>query len=361
MRLISDDEGCTIELEGARRFLSWTWLRDHARDDGSFLASAQQRIVSAATVASAGPATAWIEGSSLMVAWAGGPTAEFPADLLREFLCSSERPETVTAAPWAGAELGDRLTRIVAADFLTDDDALRVALCAIARDGIVVVDDVPTDSSSTRAVLERIGYVRSTIFGDVWEYRADGGFDDTASTTLEITPHTDGTYSQDAPGLLALHCHEYEATGADNVFVDGMTLAHHLATTSPDLHDVLTTVGVTGRYVGDGAHLESTRPPLRYDDRGRFVQISYNHHDRAPMLLDEPLMSHVFEALFTLDASANDPAFQFELGLRPGEMVLFDNWRLLHGRRAFEGARAIAGGYLNREDVLSRARLLGIR
>ena len=66
--------------------------------------------------------------------------------------------------------------------------------------------------------IERFGYVRMTIFGDLWEFRSDGGFDDTASTPLEITPHTDGSYSNDAPGLLALHCHRYDARGGENVF-----------------------------------------------------------------------------------------------------------------------------------------------
>jgi trimethyllysine dioxygenase len=44
--------------------------------------------------------------------------------------------------------------------------------------------------------------------------------------------------------------------------------------------------------------------------------------------------------------------------LRPGEALLFDNWRVLHGRAAFTGDRRMCGGYLNREDVESRLRQL---
>ena len=69
-------------------------------------------------------------------------------------------------------------------------------------------------------------------------------------------------------------------------------------------------------------------------------------------------MTQLLGALAHLDELANDPAMQFEVGLRPGDMVVFDNWRVLHGRRAFRGDRLIAGGYVNREDVESTARRL---
>jgi trimethyllysine dioxygenase len=43
--------------------------------------------------------------------------------------------------------------------------------------------------------------------------------------------------------------------------------------------------------------------------------------------------------------------------LAPGEALLFDNWRVLHGRAAYTGHRRLCGGYVNREDVESRLRL----
>ncbi len=38
--------------------------------------------------------------------------------------------------------------------------------------------------------------------------------------------------------------------------------------------------------------------------------------------------------------------------------MLFDNWRVLHGRLAYTGHRHLCGGYVNREDYLSRRRML---
>jgi trimethyllysine dioxygenase len=44
--------------------------------------------------------------------------------------------------------------------------------------------------------------------------------------------------------------------------------------------------------------------------------------------------------------------------LSPGTALLFDNWRTLHGRRAYQGFRWLCGAYLNKEDFDSKLRVL---
>ena len=359
--LAQSDHGCRIDVDGAALDLTWRWLRDHARDATSFVESAQQRIVPPTTVAQAGAGVAHVDDDRLIVTWPDGTTAEWRGAWLTSTATDASATTSVDSLvgepePWVGHEVRARVEPLTATQLATDE-GLAAALRSLARSGLAVITDVPTDRAATRAAIERFGYVRMTIFGDLWEFRSDGGFDDTASTPLEITPHTDGTYSHDAPGLLALHCHAYEATGGENVFVCGHAVSDRLARESARHHEVLQTVEIPGQYIGDGAHLMARRPPLRFDG-GRLAQISYNHHDRAPFRLPEPLMTEVLDALAHVDAIANDPAMQFELELRPGDMVVFDNWRVLHGRRAFRGERLIAGGYVNREDVESTARRL---
>jgi trimethyllysine dioxygenase len=40
--------------------------------------------------------------------------------------------------------------------------------------------------------------------------------------------------------------------------------------------------------------------------------------------------------------------------------MMFDNWRVLHGRAAYTGHRHLCGAYLNHEDYESRRRLLSV-
>lgn len=347
--------GLRLDVDGRSIEVSWTWLRDHARDATSFLADVHQRVVPAAVVAAAGePDEVRLVDDAVEVTWPATPVARYEA----RFLGGLADPTSATAVgeppePWTGAELAARLDAITFDEVLTDT-GLREALHRFWRDGVLPVVDVEADVEATRAVLERFGYIRETIFGGLWEYGSDGAYDDTASTTLEITPHTDSTYSRDAPGLLGLHCHRFDGEGAENVFVDAHALAARL---SDDAREILSSVEIPGQYLGDGVHLMARRPVLRHEG-DRLVQVSYNHHDRAPFVLPEPEMSRLYAALHEFDALAGDDDLQFELALRPGDMVLFDNWRVLHGRRAFVGDRRIAGAYVNREDVESTHRRL---
>jgi trimethyllysine dioxygenase len=69
-------------------------------------------------------------------------------------------------------------------------------------------------------------------------------------------------------------------------------------------------------------------------------------------------MRAFYRALKAFEALANSERLQWRHPLRPGEVLLFDNWRALHGRAAYRGERRLCGCYLNREDFESRLRLL---
>lgn len=351
-----DDRGVTVSVAGSDQFFSWTWLRDHARDAGSYHSGAAQRLVPLITSTTVRAGEPRIEGDQLQVTWPDGSATHVPLRLLRDAADPQQMYDTFTDEhePWTAEALAGRITTVGAGQLERDDAVLRLVLDHLRRDGVVIVDDVAT--AATRRLLERFGYVRMSIFGDVWTFGADGALDDTASTSLEIEPHTDGTYSVDAPGLLALHCLR-QARGGATVVVDGLAVAGRLAADDPVSAEVLRTVEIPGRYVGDGAHLVAWRPLLRHE-RGRLVQVSYNHHDRAPFVLPEPEMADVYRALHMFHDIASREALQYVFTLRPGQMVLIDNWRVLHGRRAFSGERRMAGGYVNREDLESRIRRL---
>jgi trimethyllysine dioxygenase len=174
-----------------------------------------------------------------------------------------------------------------------------------------------------------------------------------------LSSHTDGTYSHDAPGLQMLHCLHFDGTGGDSTLVDGFKIADLLRSTQPELFDVLSTVAIPGQYIGDGAHLMAARPVFRHDHTGTLVQVSYNNSDRAPFLLPPDDMARLYDALRAFDNLANGESMQWRQVLRPGEALLFDNWRTLHGRFAYAGKRTMCGAYLNHEDFESRLRIAG--
>ena len=183
---------------------------------------------------------------------------------------------------------------------------------------------------------------------------------DSAYTPKELRPHTDGTYSHDAPGVQLLLCVSYEAEGGESIMVDGARIAERLAAEQPQVHADLARIGVTGIYKGDGVVLRARRPILRHDETGRLAQVSFNNYDRDTVRLADDDMRALYAGIRAFDSMANEPEMQWRYTLRPGDMLVFDNWRVLHGRGAFHGKRKMAGAYINREDFESAVRGNGL-
>ena len=338
----------------------WLWLRDHAHDDETMHPVTQQRQLFTARVAPAlrGLNSEVVDGL-LRVTWDMlEPTSVLPVG----FLATYRHPRTARPAVevpitlWSAASL---TTPTVHYDLVMNTDAgLAQWLTNTLQYGFCLAVGTPATAVASEALIRRVGYIRETIFGGFWEFQADMSKADTAYSTLELRGHTDGTYSNDAPGSQLLHCLEFEGTGGDSTIVDAFAIARRMQAEHLDLFEVLSSVVVPGQYIGDGAHLMAARPVFRHDHTGRLVQVSFNNYDRAPFLLAEADMLAFYDAVRVFEELANDPAMQWRHVLQPGEALLFDNWRVLHGRAAYTGLRRMCGGYLNREDIESRLRQL---
>lgn len=339
------------------------WLADHDHAPESLHPETGQRLVDTAAIPPdlrAASLALTEDGALLTVAWQGGrPASRLPAVFLHAMAAVGGREPAPARTPWARRDLEGALPSVAhAAVMAADGDGLRRWLEAVERHGFALVTGTPATPEATRALVERVGYIRHTIFGGFWDFTANMAFKDTAYTTMAIGPHTDGTYSIDPPGLQLFHCLAFAGSGGESTLVDGLKIAEILRRDDPEAFALLTTIGVTGQYLGDGVHLRATHPIIALDDRGEVGRIAYNNLDRAPFLLPPDAMRGFYRALARFHALANDPALELAFRLEPGTALLFDNWRTLHGRRAYAGQRRLCGAYLNHEDFESRLRLL---
>ena len=340
----------------------WLWLRDHGHEPETLHPVTLQRQLDTATVpADISSTTAALtdDGATLEVVWSTGEHSRLPLAFLWQFRapCGAADAPPAERVHWDAATIAGRLPRIPYDAVMAGDAGLERWLATVETYGFCLVEGVPATPADSAALVRRIGYLRATIFGDFWDFTADLAKADTAYTTLELRPHTDGTYALDAPGLQFFHCLEFSGEGGESVLVDGFRIADEIRARDPEAHATLSVVEVTGQYIGDGAHLMATRPVFRHE-HGRLVQVTFNNYDRAPFRLPDAEMHAFYRALGAFERLANDPRLQWVHPLRPGEVLLFDNWRTLHGRRAYQGTRRLCGAYLNREDFESRLRLL---
>ncbi len=348
--------------DGGTSRYPWFWLRDHSHDPATLHAETLQRqIDTAALPAAIAGRGATRQGDCIEITWSDGSAA---ARLPLAFLAAHRQPATASLASgvarrtWDAASLPAAGPRVPYAEIMAGDDGLRAWLEQIETWGFCIAAGTPADPQATEALIRRVGYIRETLFGGFWDFTADRAKADTAYTNLELRPHTDGTYSHDAPGLQMLHCLAFAGSGGQSTVIDGLKIAERLRDEAPQHYATLSLVAVPGQYIGDGMHLRAARPVFRHDHQGRLAQVSFNNYDRAPFLLPDGEMAAFYAALRAFEALANDPAMQWIHRLAPGEALLFDNWRVLHGRKAYDGTRRLCGAYLNHEDYESRLRML---
>ena len=223
--------------------------------------------------------------------------------------------------------------------------------------GFCVITNCNTEMKSVETIANKIGYVRHSIFGGLWSFQSDENMADSAYTQEELRPHTDSTYSNDAPGLQLLLCCEYNAKGGESIMVDGFKIAETIKKENKEIYEILSNVEVPGNYIGDGVFLEARRPIFKMNSDKELIQVSFNNYDRADFRLKNDLMIKFYEAIKKFDLIANSKEFQWRHILKPGELLIFNNWRILHGRGEFKGIRKMSGCYINKEDFDSACKL----
>ena len=237
------------------------------------------------------------------------------------------------------------------------NDGFKEFLEKLYKFGFVVIQNCKTEMSSVEKIAKKIGYVRESIFGGLWSFESNNDMADSAYTQDELRPHTDSTYSNDAPGLQLLLCCHYEATGGESIMVDGFKIAEKIYKENRDLYTLLSEIEVTGQYIGDGVFLEAKRPIFKLNSNKELIQVSFNNYDRAAFRMDDEKTLKFYDAIREFDLIANNREYQWRHILKPGELLIFNNWRILHGRGSFKGDRKMSGCYINKEDFDSSCRM----
>lgn len=362
-QLRATESGLIVSIGDIDQHVSWRWLRDHGEDESSFNNDTRQRRVYALDATPPLPAVdarlGEVDGVAVIeLRWPEAPERTW---ISQATLLSLVAPDTTPAVvAWHRPGDIDVVTGDVAA-VLADDDALRRWVSDIMQFGFGVLGGFTGGHDAVDALASRIGRPMSTIFGTTWDLASDvDRHDDTAYTQTFLAPHTDGTYLHHAPRLQMFCCTERSGPGGESVIVDALALTETLRSEHPEDFEILTLVKVPGHYLEPGVELRAARPTIRLDDTGRVVQVSMNNYDRSPMLLPPDEMDAFYRAYGRLHDLANDRARWRSVRLGAGDVLINDNWRVLHGREAYSGGRRFIGCYLNHEDFESRIRTLAV-
>lgn len=144
--------------------------------------------------------------------------------------------------------------------------------------------------------------------------------------------------------------------------MDGFAAAETLRQENPTAYNILSHVNVHAHASGnDGISIMPYRgfPVLNHDPKtGALLQIRWNTPDRASIDMPIEDIGIWYDAARHFNDILTRKDMEMWRKLEPGNVLIFDNWRVLHGRAAFTGKRRICGAYLNRDDWISRFKML---
>jgi gamma-butyrobetaine dioxygenase len=343
---------------GGTHVLPPLWLRERSAAPDQLDALTEQRLVDPHRWA---PDLAVLEAvaaeESVWVRFSDGHEETFTvAHLVRTLGLPDDLPEPLGWRADAGPPRSHEWAAVC-----TEPKAFRDALADFLTFGTIVITGVPSESGAVLTVGERFGNVRDTNFGRMFDVRSVPNPNDLAYTAIPLGPHTDNPYRDPTPGIQLLHCLVNETTGGYSTLVDAVAVTDRLREEDPQGFELLSTVAVQFRFRDATEDLRYVRPVVLRDHDRRVTGLAY-----SPRLDYLPLMSvedtRVYQrARGRLAELLADPEFEVRFALRAGEVEMFDNARVLHGRTGFdpqEGLRHLQGCYIDGDAPRSRYRVL---
>lgn len=225
----------------------------------------------------------------------------------------------------------------------------------VAVHGYAVVDAWDAESATLREIAESFGRVQTHIRADAnglvgispdtivnrdWEnFRAEYH----GVSTEEFLPHTDGSYLHGLvyrdgeymellpPKMLLLQCWQAAETGGANILIDGQRVYQDLVRDKPSYAHTLSTKGSVTYCRDDQIAFDcAVFQPL--PDGAMMLRFRY---DGTAYLADWAV--EAFHAL--QDTYFANPRYLSRLALTKGQILIVDNYRMLHGRDAFSSGQ----------------------
>jgi gamma-butyrobetaine dioxygenase len=266
----------------------------------------------------------------------------------------------MSTALWDTAQFSEPPT-FFADNGLISDELLYEVLLSVGRHGIARLRDLPTDIQLVEDFALRIGAIRETHFDRIFDVISKADGDSNAYTSEYLAAHTDIPTRESPPGIQILHSRIAEAKGGESLMTDGFKVAQDIEQEFPEHYKTLTSTKWCYANRAGPKDYRWEAPTIGLDDQGKLLEIRMLPFSRAPLQASFEDIQKAYAALRCYMEKANSPKYQMSFPFRAGDLIIFDNRRVLHGRAKFypsTGDRALRGTYLDRDDVFAKIRQL---
>jgi gamma-butyrobetaine dioxygenase len=282
---------------------------------------------------------------------------------------------------WDAETLKSNLRKVDYEQWLAGGDDFWRGLADLKKYGLIFVTNVPQSETAVEEIATRIGNLQDTLYGRTWDVVSKPDAENVAYTNSYLGLHQDLLYVTTPPRIQLLHCLENSCSGGESLFSDGVRAGLEITFFWPSLAEALKKRVIGYHYEKNGHWYRQYRPVLDELDRTKASTGTESHNSHRRRALQRVCWSPPFQQPFrTWSAHGSTqrkelslwhmaitffkrliehPSSVFEHRLQPGECVVFDNMRTLHGRKAFDtgtGKRWLKGAYVDDQVFASKVR-----
>lgn len=366
-----------LNIRGETLNFPYVWLRDNCQCEQCFHQSAKSRIIDWSKFnLNIKPKDVIKDENSVQITWEDGHISKFALNWLKFRSFSPENQSKYTKTLYKPPKVtwhGDDFTKIFSKhdykEILNSDQALYKWLHQFAIYGVALIQNTPHCETAVDSIVKRIGFSKRTHYGKRFVVQNVPNTSNVAYLSSNLQIHTDLPYYEYCPGANLLHCLvQTESSGGENLLSDCHYTAAYIKEHHPDKYKLLTEVEVEWSDIGieDGNEFYKLyrSPVICLDKHNEIIRINFSIPQRStnfPASLDNVWPWYEAHTLFF----ELNKQFSAKFKSKAGDILVFDNIRLLHGRNSYEdksnNVRKLIGVYLDWDEIYSRLRCLKVK
>jgi gamma-butyrobetaine dioxygenase len=336
------------------------WLRERVRNEEFLDKDNDQRLFDPSSLNNINIKNAKIDNDTLELTFNDGVSSKFEINKLTSELLDSENLLNTVKQKFWDSSLKNNPTYQFKENFY-DSKNMYDLLKSFYEYGFVIVKNVPIQNNYIVDFANSMGCIRPTNFGEFFNVRSVPNPNDLAYTSLALSPHTDNPYRKPVPCIQVLHCIENEVRGGFSTLVDGFKVATHLKKNNHEYFEILTKIKVKFKFTDKNVVLENKGELIELDEENNLKQVRFNTRLDYVPILEKKKLDLYYKARKKISDLYNSEKFRIEFKLMPGDIIMMDNHRLLHGRTVYdanEGKRLLQGCYIDHDSSEGKLRHL---
>lgn len=306
------------------------------------------------------------DDGALELTWRSGQVTHAHPGWLRHIADGEASPAATLPdmQPWTAADFTEPPT-VDGSNVLNDHGVLHEWLTLMRRFGLARLANTPSTEEALAQIMAHVGPIRGSNFGDVFVVKSIPNprpeENSVANTGLNLGQHSDLPTREVPPGFQFLHCLQNDVAEGWSRMTDGLALTRHLEANHPAEYEALCTLRWTFVNRSSEADHRWTGPIIDHGAPGQPLTLRAFYPVRSLPDMDPADVPRAYAAMRIFSQAAHHPDLQMRYPFSAGDLVGFDNRRILHGRDAYDpasGGRYLRGCYLDQDDVWSRLRVL---